>query len=559
MIEMFWRNRMFEPYIIESFRRNITLTQFLGLMLLVPIVFGTAFHKDRASKTLDQLLITALSSFEIALLAWLPRLVQFLFLGLSYVGIWSILQMRTQIGWLQLLAIYIASLPVLIAFSAYCLWLSARCRNTQTPVILGYITLLGYWLIALYQPSWPTKYQDMSGFSDRIFAAIAFLEELIGPLSVAQHFYRPFDEFGHDLWRPIASFVAIYLSVGILFLFLTARELKHERRPKSVKAFRRYSISIGTYWERLPVAWRDLTFKDYRTSGRRFNSFTLLLAIITLMPFALTGYWKWYDSLLDAQLSVTRLASLCWIAIMYVIVIMVAIRAGLSVETERRTDTWEALLASPLSAAEIVFGKYIGALQPAIPGLVSLLPLLVAFSWIERSTITGVALAIVSVITSFGLSCAIGTASAFMTSNGRSALIVTVLVVACLHGVGQSIIVQTRPPVPNRPNLISAADYEAKAVARDQLRMYLFSSVAAPRPLMFLLSHKPSPEFAIGRDFQTTSLNRRQGYAPKRLEQFNIRGAGLLMILLEILLSAVCSPSRSGDSTAAGWPDPVRF
>jgi ABC-type transport system involved in multi-copper enzyme maturation permease subunit len=110
-----------------------------------------------------------------------------------------------------------------------------------------------------------------------------------------------------------------------------------------------------------PVLWRELRQAAFRSSTQMIISATVFVVGLAVL------YWRvgLNEEGLHATVGIVAvLAALC--------VAAVSTTSGISGERESRT--WEALLATPLSARQIVTGKFMGALrrQWFIPALVAL-------------------------------------------------------------------------------------------------------------------------------------------------------------------------------------------
>ncbi len=544
-LKLLWQdNHLIERLMVEFFERYVYHAQLIVTMLLVPIAFGTSFSKDRESKTLDQLLITSLSSFEIVLLTWLPRILKILLMGLSYFGLWSILCIRGWIAWPPILAIYLATIPILLAYSSCCLWLSARCRTTQSVLILGNLILLGFWFVT-YSKFYGPGIHDELGLVSPILSIVDLLETHMGPISFAERIFRPRDDFGAEPWWPIISYQAIYYTACLFFLFMTAWELRHESGKSGFTRRGRQTLTLGAWWDWLPIAGRDWIFQGYATSVRRVNSFSMLLVLSGTMPFVLPVYWKWHDPSTDAERSIVDLATFSLGFITFLMVVMVGIRASLAVENERRAATWISLLTCPLQHSQFVLGKLVGCLQPAAPAMLLAIPLICTIGWLEEAHVTDMLFAWIVMMLSWCVSAVIGITLAFLAPKGRASLVCTILTLGLLHGGGQMIASNFLSFV-NPRDFASALEYERAKVEFERSTIRSCLSVPAFRPIAILQSRKPRHQFAIGRDYRGYSQLDRWGvertWNRSRTEQFPVRPAILHFALLELTVVLTLLP-----------------
>jgi ABC-type transport system involved in multi-copper enzyme maturation permease subunit len=99
-----------------------------------------------------------------------------------------------------------------------------------------------------------------------------------------------------------------------------------------------------------PVLWRELRQSSFRSRLQLIGTSSVFLALLGLL------YWKVglsEDGLHGTLTIIAIIASLCIAA--------VSTTSGISGERESRT--WEALLTTPLSARQIVAGKFLGAIR----------------------------------------------------------------------------------------------------------------------------------------------------------------------------------------------------
>jgi len=350
--------------------------QLAAVYFFTPSLAAAAITTEKERRTLDDLLTTRLRSSEIILGKWAARLVVGmtpLAAGLGLVGIMQVLggvdpQSLGTLLWLAALLI--------MSMSAVSLFASVLAKRTREAVFVAF-------LFSFLVGGWP--YLMMLGHS-----ATGYMID---------RFHTPFDEKRAKAWKdeyaalsewrfvdPATYFwewqrgtpvgfkddqrvLANHLTATVVFLglstFLLRRRYRQQLESAGVRRrfFRRFRLTPRIKLGRLPpMVWKELLH------GRQSDVVSMGIAVaLALIPAAAEMFDVFLgrqgtsktsqDHFIKVFAAGTTLLSLwTWI--------VVSGRAAASISEERTRDTWVSVLATGLTARQIVWGKIVGAMRP---------------------------------------------------------------------------------------------------------------------------------------------------------------------------------------------------
>jgi ABC-type transport system involved in multi-copper enzyme maturation permease subunit len=351
----------------------IAAGQDLAILAFSPALFAGAIASEFERGSLVLLLASPLSSVAIILGKLGPRMAQFILIIAAAIPVLGLLSLNGGVdvalvvladGVLLSSAFLIASMAILISI------MSASVRQA---VLWTYI-IEGLWLAAPVLCDGVASYatpilSEWAGFFGDLFALtspVLVLEEIwIVPPTIATDFLKT---------------ILVQLSLGALFIITAAALLRPVARGSGLFGWRPAPVSFLWSRRRLlprpgcgerPVLWKEMHFARSRVWTRLVLAFVLLGALIPL------GWTTWamalpaFQEVATAGYGLTtpigmrgefnELLRIVLGSIYIILAIGLAVFSATSVTSEMEKDTWTSLIASPLSAPEIVSQKLIGA------------------------------------------------------------------------------------------------------------------------------------------------------------------------------------------------------
>jgi ABC-type transport system involved in multi-copper enzyme maturation permease subunit len=351
------------------FCHALLATQFAVAVLLTPAFTAGAIGEERERRTLDFLLASDLSNWEIVIGKWLAYLARPTLVLLAGLPVFGIVHLLGGVEPNLILAAFAATLLTMASLGAVGMLVSLHTARPYAAILFTYAITAGYYLF-FFAPH--TDVLARLGAGNPLIA-LKLLEYVA--------LNRSMDQVLLDILLPFAELHAL---ITIMFLMGCIGELRrpYVRTPQdavetvlrryasqppseaAVEAARRMTPLANASPRRPevsanPILWRELYVETGLSQTRDFFGFflhagiwlglmligmSLLLVVLGNPPF-LAEWVRWVG---------TSLACL--------LLLGVAVRAAGSFTRERERQTLDCLLASPLSSREIVNGKLLGSL-----------------------------------------------------------------------------------------------------------------------------------------------------------------------------------------------------
>jgi ABC-type transport system involved in multi-copper enzyme maturation permease subunit len=355
------------------------------LLILVPTLFGGVIADEKQRKTMHYLMASRLSSGAIVLDKLAARWVHvgvFILLGLPVI---SLLTLFGGVAWDYVIGAYAGTLSIVFFTAALAVLMSTFARRVGQGVLIAYLLEI-VWLVgppiadAVFRWLFPGFYLWISPL------CVWALETT--PVSLLLWYVPPYGAmfgmsaippapfFDHFLWM-----MAQQCALGAIFLLIAAWQLRptFRRQEESGRRLNWFSEKAKRpRWLRRPecgvdaMLWKERQF----TRTDRFTKLVVLPATIILTVMVLlTGDLD--ESIMRSISSVRSLGYTAragepialnrWLQAvtpLYVALWLLA-AAGASasaVTIEREQDTWDSLIATPLSGWEIIRAKAVGAI-----------------------------------------------------------------------------------------------------------------------------------------------------------------------------------------------------
>jgi hypothetical protein len=342
---------------IESYFEVFLAQHFLLIFLATPALVAGSITDEKGQRTLQDLLMADVNSWEIVAGKLFGRLAQVVFLTLPGVPLLFAVGGYGSVGWRTLAACAALSAALLFALGSLSIWASVYARQTRDAVVRVYVwcglAAVGRAALLWGLPSVVTKV-DARSLTGQVLAATFDVLRGFNLQAVLR------DVWGQDDWgslvRSLHGPLEVGAAVGVLFLGLAVWRLRPValrqmegavRKPAKERARKDAYVD-----EDDPIRWKE------RLAGRKFGRrvAAVLLAAATIA----SGMW-----IVNLDWPELFMAQGCVASVL--ISVVVGIRASGSVSGERERQSWDSLLLTPLETWELVREKQIGTMQGYYP------------------------------------------------------------------------------------------------------------------------------------------------------------------------------------------------
>lgn len=430
---------------------TFAVTQAVAVLLITPAMIAGVIADERQRKTLHYLMCSRLSGVEIVLGKLAARLLHvgvYLLLGLPIV---VMLSFFGGVDPNDVVLFFVCCASTAFFLGAVSVTVSAYSRRPREAVSSVYSLelawLIGPLLVKWVMPEmgefWKVAYEVVEpvnrgvGMSNPLF----IVTEGLGPLTRASGL--------HDYFYRMA---AIQVVAGCVFAGWTVFRLRAIYRKGDESSGR-----LGRFLKRkslrlLPrpacgddaMVWKECFVARSRPLTKLLGGLTVLVAVGLLTWGTYTFAEPAFRELADHGLSrggpsAARGELNGWLRFVLtlassVLLLWTASASSGGLTSEREEDTWVSLLASPLTAGEIVRGKVVGVIW----GVRWLLALWAAYAltglFLGAIHPVGLFLTLTASVAYVGFGCALGTyLSSVLKSSSRS-LIATIAILIVLNG-----------------------------------------------------------------------------------------------------------------------------
>jgi ABC-type transport system involved in multi-copper enzyme maturation permease subunit len=355
-------------------------TQLLVVVLLTPAYVAGAISEEKERKTIEYILATDLRNREIVLGKFVARLVNLTVLIMAGLPILSAVQFMGGIDPNLLLAGFAGTGLTMLSIASISIFASTVCRRTRDAIIIVYMAILTYF------GGWAVTEAAFAYFSAPVLNSPAWLLEIMAwvvypfragnPIYAIAQTMRSGTVLGSVVWSELeqyAIFHGLLSAAGIVgSVALLRRCALSQPRPAKGRTWfglgrKRRLPKIGNY----PMIWKEVFAERGIRLHLLLRILFILLFILSVVPLIFIFIYtfdeydrRFYGGSLWEQLghsmnvyvrSVGMLVGLLGL-------IGVAVRSATSVRSEREKDTFDAILTSPMSSEEILFGKWLGSI-----------------------------------------------------------------------------------------------------------------------------------------------------------------------------------------------------
>jgi len=348
----------------DSFFGALMMIQFTVIIALTPAYAAGSITEEKERKTLEYLLATDLSSREIVLGKFLSRLGNLGLLLMTGFPVIALLQLLGGIDPNLLLMAFAVTLLLMMSLASVSVLCSVYVRRTRNAIITTYAGLAVYliglprladWLFppgsrsANVQPDAAIRVTlDFLNYANPFYSFGRIMENAAGgQVSII-------DELSGSLGR----FAGIHIGVTVFALTWAALRLRPLalRTPAGSRRVKRHGRQTREV-RGDPMVWKEM---QPGSRSRRARILVVLLTLLSLVPaIIIIGDW-----------TLTRRGSLGKDMNEYVrtigtmvacaLLLSITLRSSGSITIEREKETLDALLTTPLSGSQILFGKWLG-------------------------------------------------------------------------------------------------------------------------------------------------------------------------------------------------------
>jgi ABC-type transport system involved in multi-copper enzyme maturation permease subunit len=324
----------------------------MACLLFTPAYVAGAIAQEKDQRTMQDLLLTTMSSVEIVLSKLFGRLAQVLLVlatGMPLVAIGSLLG---GVSGSMMLAIAAMTVLWLVTAGSFTLLISVLVRRTRDAILgsyaLGTILLVGMFTASYFIPAHLIWLQDIvASFNPFTILRPAWSGAAAG-----------------EVWRLIgkAGLVLGVFSggaVGLTFFLLRPLGVA-QLEVKTPRGWRLRRRAYNTPGEE-PMLWKE---KCFPPSGRMTRLLHYLGLLVTLGIAVLIGisYWMWIS---EGRRQSAMLEAGIWMfvpgLVAWPLYLSMLLTTSSAFSGERERATWDAILTSSLGAREIVTGKLWGS------------------------------------------------------------------------------------------------------------------------------------------------------------------------------------------------------
>jgi len=405
-------SRMSEAGLIIS--TLIVWFQFLAAQIILGISLSTAISDEIYSRTLGVLMTTPITSVQIVLGKLFSKLLIVLQLILVSVPMLGIVRIFGGIPWMYILSSLYLTITTALVVGSIGLLCSIFCRRAYVSMIATVLTVGAiFGLPALFflimieifdldrtvgMPFIFNFFYVTNPYATYIFNSIHYVE----PGGVGQQIVH------HWVLNGIVMLCLAAVLLCLAFILVrraalaqiagdqTTQSEAKRRRTRPPRDIPLRTVSGN------PVLWKECSAP--LLGRRKKRMFCLIVAglALVLLSYILLGAMS-FKPLNDEQTHLFYLYVFLGLGMLFSLII-----PATTISSEKESNSWMILLASPLTARQIVWSKYIGSIRRCLPAWMFLFLHLVVF--VSKGTIHPVALLQISML-SIGM-------IAFLTGTG---------------------------------------------------------------------------------------------------------------------------------------------
>ncbi|GAB5496394.1 MAG: hypothetical protein Phyf2KO_14740 [Phycisphaerales bacterium] len=397
----------------ESIVLFVVWFQFVTLVLLAPTMTSPSVCEEKLRGTLGALMTTPLTSMRIVLGKLMGRMYQALLLTLVSAPLLLAIRVFGGVPTEWIVAYTLVTLSTAV-FAGSLGLLFAMWHDRSAPAAMFALLTLGLLFAApplIFYAMQQSNYFGLPSIGISEGSIHSFIPYGIascppialallatdGPqqLGIPWLAGTPFDRIWllSVVYMLACSAFTLWIASGVmrrLLLMASGGAVKstqaEERKPaRGSKKQKKHRVRLERLADQ-PVYWREVS---RRWINGRFERWVLACVLVFSMGFA------YYKTDMDEQ----PIHMLIGLVGMVLLMLCATVMTASSINGERASDTWDALMTSPLSGRDVVLGKYIAVVRRLAPlaGLISLHFIVMSFRGFISWPATAMCIALIGV------------------------------------------------------------------------------------------------------------------------------------------------------------------
>lgn len=379
-----------------EFFQTFAVIQFVVVVLLTPVYVGGTICVEKERKTLEFLFATDLRNREIIFGKLASRVTNLLMFTLLGLPILTLVQLFGGVDPEQVLALFVATATTVVGLAAVSIWYSTMLKKARDAIMLTYLSYLAYCFASLFAAAY-TNIAPFKGWWNTPvnlgFASVGlndlFWRAADGNIAWQLVLMGNAGRLGTALGDQLARYVLFWAVVGGLFLGhailrLRAVALAQSYGPSGGTRSRKKKVVTTTgavekvvVNERAralppvgdnPVFWKEVFVDGGARGGVLGKVIAGLIVALLFVPLAMIVWFTFFEphryGYGDLWTEFRREVN-AWVrgvtgVLTGLIVLSAAVRGAGAITYEKDKDSWVSLLSTPLTADEILTGKWWG-------------------------------------------------------------------------------------------------------------------------------------------------------------------------------------------------------
>ncbi len=383
-----------------EFFETFVVLQFVVAVLLTPVYVAGTICLEKERKTLEFLLATDLRNREIIFGKLASRVVNLLMFVLLGLPILAFIQLFGGVDPEQLLMAIVATVVTVVGLAALSIWYSTMLKKARDAIMLTYLTYIAYGFATLFAAGYTNLAPWKGWWNTPVdFGVATFgLHDILWRLADGNIVWQFIVMDGGNRRRggftltdadQLVSYVvfwgiasALLLGHAILRLRVVALQQAYgspggtksrKRKVETLAGTEKVVVNESTHKYppigNNPVFWKEVFVDAGGRGGWAWRIISGIVAALLLAPLGIIIYttlfeprfgfggrssWYYFTREVNAWLRVVTgiLTGLLLLA--------VTVRGASAISNEKDKDSWISLLGTPLSADEILSGKWWG-------------------------------------------------------------------------------------------------------------------------------------------------------------------------------------------------------
>lgn len=428
-----------------AFFAAFTFTQITVVLLLTPSFVATAITVEKEQRTLDYLFASDLTNREIVLGKWAARNLNLFMLVLAGVPILSVAMFFGGISFERLLCGTLIAIATQATCATISMLISIYSRQVRQALMSAYVCVI-VWLLAPMLLLWGGEiYADIVDDDSRSLMELIAVTLVTNPYFVWSPLSAdnaiPFSTFGSitplELTFIYAAIQAVVTVIGLIWCVLRVRRVYLHTRSagerKSWQPWKKSERATRTVYD-WPMIWKEWNFDSRPKSGIGARLIKALLIIVIYgSPIWIMSESADHDISEHMNIFIRGVGTVV-IGLFY---LSVAIQSAGCIGVEKDRDCWISLLTSPLTGAEIIIGKAIGAMKQFRAMVLLFAPLWILALYYGGLALAAIPLLLIVVACHSLFIVGVGVRQSLLAKATSTAIITTMITCALLGGIVQ--------------------------------------------------------------------------------------------------------------------------